>query len=207
MMMDEFLEILNAPLTDWPAEWGRRKQEIDTRTFMHVAAEVAESIARERSLELAKALHKCRDEYRFSDADALLAQYEIEIQGAVLDERRRGRLKPITSEGEVEKNLAAFAACAFRPIEIDSMLTLLRPYERIIAIDIRSIRTSTRTIARSELVNTLKPVNWTSRSGRWEEQFPSEDELRALEEDAEARKNPRPPWADNINTDLPNGRR
>jgi hypothetical protein len=58
--------------------------------------------------------------------------------------------------------------------------------EEIVQVTPRQVRSSTREISRTQLIEVLRPPH-SSRS-MWEQQFPSEQTVRAIESEVEAAK-------------------
>jgi hypothetical protein len=203
-MMDEFNNQLDSAELDPRAKWKAAAKTICERELAGVPGEIAEEIARSHLRELGKHLRECLEEGRIADGNQWIAQLELGMRNAIRWERQSGRLKPVSPTSEIERSLPALPACGYQPIEIDSILALLgrgEPGERITEIGIRVVKTSKRSIGRGELVNVLKSS--TSTNGKWEQQFPSDRELRELEAAEEARQNPQGLYSDYYNHDLP----
>lgn len=204
MDMSEFDDTLDSAETDPRPKWKAAAKRICEQELAGVPGEIAEEITRAHLRELGKNLRQCFEEHRITDGNQWIAQLALGLRNAIRWERQQGRLKPVNPTSEIERSMTGLQACAYTrwPLEIDSLLALLKPGERILEIGIRTLKTSHRTIGRGDLVNVLKPSTQTNLQA-WANQFPSDHELRELEAAEGARQNPKGLYSENYNRDLP----
>jgi hypothetical protein len=92
------------------------------------------------------------------------------------------RLRPRTGEEEIARCQPDLATHLYRGHECDALLSILQPDERIVAIDFRTIRTSSnRILSRQDLIERSAP-SAVSRLSRWAQNFVSEREIAEAEQ-------------------------
>jgi hypothetical protein len=173
---------LDAASADQRPKWKRIAENIVEIRFRGIESDVAASILLSLVAALDVKLAGIYERAAFPEADRVLDDFDDALMKAVRDYHERQRKLAGDGVAALDSALSRFR---YHGEEINGLRRLLRPGERAETVGWPSVKTSTRTISRSEMRDAARPTTW-SNDASWARQFIPINQLAQMESEESA---------------------